>query len=75
MVAVQASLYAGNRHHCPRPCGASATELKCGPTTAQIDAAGTCYKAVRGEQCFTAVTWALQHGLRESPSWYLTSGQ
>lgn len=30
----------------------------------------TCYTALPGEPCHTAVTWAMQHGIIQHPEWY-----
>ena len=73
-IALQAALYTGGRHHCPKPCGATAAELGCQPTAAQSDAAGVCFTAQAGDQCSAAVDWGLRTGLLEHPAWYKGAG-
>jgi len=58
----QAHLYSINHGNCPQPCNATSFPL---PTAAPV-----CHTAVEGEDCYGAVTWAMDTGITSNPEWY-----
>merc|ERR1712060_240399 len=56
----QAHLHSINHGNCPQPC--NATSL---PTAAPV-----CHTAMEGEDCYGAVTWAMDTGITSNPEWY-----
>jgi len=57
----QASLHWSGHGNCPQPCETNSTSSQ---------EPQACHAAAEGEECFTAVMWAKQHGIYEHPSWY-----
>jgi len=65
---VQAHLHYCYWNRCPIPCSHT-EEHNCSMTNRFWDAS-SCEDAVVGSQCFTAVEWAMQHGIFSNPEWY-----
>jgi len=58
----QAHLHSINHGNCPEPCNATSVTLP--PATP------VCHTAVEGEDCYGAVTWAMDTGIFSNPEWY-----
>merc|ERR1719220_928479 len=58
----QAHLHSINHGHCPQPCNTTSLPLP--------PAAPACHTAVEGDDCYGAVTWAMDIGITSNPEWY-----
>merc|ERR1712066_795475 len=58
----QAHLHSINHGNCPQPCNATSVTP---PTAAPV-----CHTAMEGEDCYGAVTWAMDTGIFSNPEWY-----
>eukprot|EP00913_Durusdinium_trenchii_P013260 g12447.t1 len=70
----QAQVHKASPNVCPVPCGsaASASPSPAAPATTAAPAAAIpgCRDVKAGESCYSAVRWAMLHGIREHPHWY-----
>merc|ERR1712238_273337 len=69
--AFQAYLHSINHGSCPEPCEATLVLMESVGLQAMAHSEEqACHSAVPGEECFGHVTWAMQQGIYEHPSWY-----